>query len=304
MSKAAKKYKAAELVDLIRTKYSGEAFTVLEQVADGTGRNATSWIDAAVFSLWPSNGLWRAACEVKVSRSDFLNELANPLKNEWAREHFDYFWYVVAPGVAKDDEIPTGCGLMVVRGNGLGVVKQAPRREGVKTDQHVIASFARSLDKERQRFMRDGLREAIEADSTYREAQCWMEGGKKYLSHHREWFRPKTSAEVFDKLMAVAREKSPVADDIDHALEVLSRLQGNVLDFVVSLAPLAVQLLNARDEAGQHLVARYGGLDKGSIEALQAVVKARGERGYRHGKDQAKRHLAAREALSAIGGQQ
>lgn len=82
---------AKELVDLIRKRYhtAKDGFNpavVLEQVPDGTGMFQGRWIDVAVFQMWASKGLTRAAFEVKVSRSDFLSELQNPEKHQWCKE--------------------------------------------------------------------------------------------------------------------------------------------------------------------------------------------------------------------------
>lgn len=292
-----KKYTAADLVGLIRCKYSGNAYTVLEQVADGTGGGCGSWIDAAVFSLWPSKGIWRAACEVKVSRADFLNELSNPNKNEWARKHFDFFWYVVAPGVAKDDEAPTGCGVMTVRGGGLSIVKQAPRREDVKTDKWVIASFARSLDKERERFKKDGLREAIESDRTYLEAKGWKEAGERFLKDRGEYCYGYDANEIYAELSKAANGKTPESHDAEHMLYVLGSLQDNVIQFLQQVAPLAGSLLNARDEAGEYIVGRWGSRDDGSIESLRAAIKNNGN--SRPSRKDARHKLATRQLLQA-----
>jgi hypothetical protein len=268
-----KKHTADDLVALIRAKYSGTAYVVLEQVADGTGGNCSSWVDAAVFSVWPSNGIWRAAFEVKVSRADLLKELANPKKNQWAREHFDFFWYVVAPGVAKDDEIPTGCGLLAVHGDGLKIVKQAPRREKVKTDNTIVASFARSLDKERERLKYAARREAVESDGTYREAVKWMDGARKYIRGCNEYHHAGSAEEVFDLLVKCGQAGSPSAADNEQVQAALSRFQDHVVEFLLNVAPLAANVLNARDEAGEFVIGRWGGHGARTAEALKSILK-------------------------------
>jgi hypothetical protein len=300
MSKEVKKFTATELVAMIRAKYSGNAYAVLEQVAAGTGAGANSWIDAAVFSLWPSAGIWRAACEVKVSRADWLKELSTPSKNEWAREHFDYFWYVAAPGVAKDDECPMGCGLMVVRGNGLSISKQAPRRDSVTTDAWIVASFARSLDKERERFVRDSLKDAKENDHDFREGRLYVEAVKKYFKRMGTYCHPDTVDELVEKLEEVATSDDTKSERVeaDHVLKVLGTLQSNVLDFILEVAPLAAHLLNARDEAAEFIVNKYGRRDECSLESLKSVLKRKGDL---HGKKATRTKIAARELISEAG---
>lgn len=291
-------HSAADLVAMIRGKYSGNAYVVLEEVADGTGAYAQSWIDAAVFSLWPSKGLWRAACEVKVSRQDFLSELSSPEKNQWAREHFDFFWYVVAPGVAKEDEIPAGTGMMTVRGNGLSITKHAPRRDDVKTDASIIASFARSLDKERERFRRDGIREALENDQDYQRAKFWQEGAERYIKSCDEYCHPSSPDEVYEKLLHVAREKSPDAVAADHSLRVLGKFQADLVNFLHDIAPLAAHLLNARDETGRFIIDAYGGKDEKTMDALRAMLKTRKGRKQSWCSEADKIELETRELLS------
>lgn len=293
---AGKKFTAADIVSMLRVKYS-DAYVVLEQVAAGTGAGVNSWIDAAIFSLWPSKGIWRAACEVKVSRADFLGELSRPSKNDWAREHFDYFWYVVAPGVAKDDEIPSGTGLMTVRGGGLSVVKQAPLREDVTTDKYIIASFARSLDKERQRFLDQSLHDAIEKHPRFVEAKSWIDGAQRFIKSCGDYCHPKSADDVFEKLTALARDKSPDAVAADHAAKVLGAFQDHVLHFLLDIAPLANSVLNARDETGKFLVREYQCRDMKSVDELKKAVRKRPKRYDRDYREGHKRDMESRELL-------
>lgn len=84
--------------------------------------------------------------EVKVSRSDWLSELADPTKaEEWAR--YCHHWYLVAPeGIVRDD-LPDGWGLMVPRGNSLVIAVKAPRRDPLPMPPNMTASLARAIAK-------------------------------------------------------------------------------------------------------------------------------------------------------------
>lgn len=84
---------------------------------DETGRctGPLRTIDFLALDLWESKGMPLIGHEVKVSRSDWLRELAEPEKGEaWSR-WCDQF-YVVAPrGVVRDaSELPAGWGLIVL----------------------------------------------------------------------------------------------------------------------------------------------------------------------------------------------
>lgn len=64
--------------------------------------------------------------EVKVSRSDWLRELADPGKAETFSHHMHHWWLVATPDVVKDD-LPDEWGLLVLQSNGrLRKVKDAP----------------------------------------------------------------------------------------------------------------------------------------------------------------------------------
>lgn len=279
--KAKKTYTAAELVDRLRNKYSGQAYAVLEQVADGTGAGVGSWIDAAVFSLWPSNGYWRSACEIKVSRADWLKELAAPNKNEWARKHFDFFWYVTAPGVAKEEELPEGCGLMTVSGGGLAIVRHAPRREGVTTDPSLIASFARSLVRELDRFRYDLQRKLVQEDHGYILARAWQEAAEKFIRARKGHEYYTSADEIFRELERVSLDPECQVDRVEaeHMRRLLNDFQERLLEFFLKAAPLAVHSLNARDQVGEFICKRYGGQDV-SLESLLRLAKVRKKRGY------------------------
>lgn len=298
MAKETKKYTAAELIDMIRARYDDNAYAVLEQVAAGTGAGANSWIDAAVFSLWPSKGLWRAAMEVKVSRADWLKEMSQPAKNEWAREHFDFFWYVVAPGVVKDGECPEACGLMVVRGDGLTISKQAPRRAEVKNDASIIASFARSLVTEKKRFKQAYSRKIIENDYNYRLYKEYYDGVDTYFRRCGcAYYSVDGAPDVTNKLIELASSPEAKHDtaEAEAMLDALESLQRNVVDFLVMVAPLAANLLNARDETGRMIVDRYGWAGKATgLEDLRKALKT----ASRGSKEVIRKTISVRELLA------
>lgn len=269
-----KKYTAADLVERLRARYNSGAYCVLEQVANGTGRDCHSWIDAVAFSLWPSNGIWRAAFEVKVDRSDWLRELSNPNKNAWAHEHFHEFWYVSPSHVAKEAELPEGTGLLHVSGTGLKVVRAASRKKNVLTDDSLLASFARSLDKERDAFRGRALAAALDNSREHQDAKKWQDGCKAFLQKRGGKTWADSVAAVTEALEDATLDKQ-LQQDRDHALHVLSVLQSKMLSALGTMAQLATHVITARDETGHHIVRSYGGVDAASLETLKAVRKGR-----------------------------
>jgi hypothetical protein len=70
--------------------------------------------------------------EVKVSRADLLGELRRPRKGAAYRQMAGECWYVLGcnakgSAIAEADEIPAECGVMLLRGGVLEVLRPAPR---------------------------------------------------------------------------------------------------------------------------------------------------------------------------------
>lgn len=137
------------------------------ELRSGTGHGPrTAYVDALALNLWPSKQHWRVAYELKASRADFLRELAKPEKRSWAMEIAQEFWYVCSPGVAKPEEIPQGCGLMVVddKLTKLRKVVQAPQRNVRDLSMTEVAAFARKSQDEHALLFSYAGRELSEKD--------------------------------------------------------------------------------------------------------------------------------------------
>ncbi len=66
--------------------------------------------------------------EVKVSRADLLADLRRAAKREAYLGVAGECWYVIREGIARADEIPPTCGVLVATPGGLDVVRPAPKR--------------------------------------------------------------------------------------------------------------------------------------------------------------------------------
>ncbi len=66
--------------------------------------------------------------EIKVSRADLRADLRRAAKGQAYLALCSQCWYVVTPGIADPAELPPQYGLMVVDGQGLQVLRPAPRR--------------------------------------------------------------------------------------------------------------------------------------------------------------------------------
>jgi len=144
-----------QLQVLIAERYGADSgktnkFAVFFELRNGTGfPNQTRSLDAFVLNLYPSERHARYAFEIKVSRSDFLRELNQPHKRMWGMEVSNEFWFVCSPGIAKTDEIPEGCGLLVPTKTGkLRALKRAQWRDSRDFTMTEIAAIARQSKRD------------------------------------------------------------------------------------------------------------------------------------------------------------
>jgi hypothetical protein len=124
------KQSAADLKRRIAARHPlAKSWAVFNEVCALSG----SWgkagsIDAIAVCLSAPRDFAVHGFEVKVNRSDWLNELNNPSKNMYAIDEVDY-WWIVAPSVeiVHTDELPDKWGLYTCSGRGLRVTKRAKR---------------------------------------------------------------------------------------------------------------------------------------------------------------------------------
>lgn len=97
---------------------------------------------------WDSKGQRVHGHEVKVSRSDWLHELADPSKAEAFKQFCDHWWLVVPDEkIVRPGELPPGWGLLAFRGPVLYAVKRAPKLEPKPIPKPIWISLMRSASK-------------------------------------------------------------------------------------------------------------------------------------------------------------
>lgn len=135
---------AADVKLALRDYYPPGEYAVAYEVARGTGVMARRHLDMIAMNLWPSRGHTINGIEVKVSRSDWRREKAEPAKAEEIAQFCDYF-YVAAPiGVIPKDEIPDGWGHLEYRLGKIRQTKAATKLSAKPVDRHFVAAFVRS----------------------------------------------------------------------------------------------------------------------------------------------------------------
>ena len=66
--------------------------------------------------------------EIKVQRSDLLSDLRSPPKRAAYLQLSSECWYVIREGIARPEEIPPECGVLVATETALDVARPAPKR--------------------------------------------------------------------------------------------------------------------------------------------------------------------------------
>lgn len=103
-----------------------QGYQTFFEVGNDTGTRVTRHADAVAIGIWPSTGHQVHGFEVKVSRTDFLNEMKDPSKSQ-AIFRFCHRWSLATPpGLVRVDELPPNWGLVTFDGKSLRTVRAAP----------------------------------------------------------------------------------------------------------------------------------------------------------------------------------
>lgn len=148
------KLKTGELQALLSGKYPRDRYALFFDVPDNVGTNARRRADAIAIGCWSSVGRLIEGFELKVSRSDWLREVANVSKADPFIERCDKWWLVTAsPSIAKLDEVPACWGWMAATKNGLRV--QRPATKLPTDDTKIDRLFAIGLFRKMQESLLD-----------------------------------------------------------------------------------------------------------------------------------------------------
>lgn len=165
-------------------RYPSPECALLFEVADATAGRGSRLADAIAVSCWPSRGLWIAGFEIKSYRSDWLREKKNPEKSSVLQKFCDHWWIVAADDtIVKDGELPETWGLLVLRGNKLVTVKDAPKLEAQPLTRLFVASMLRNATN---RYVpKAALEEKISEGIEQHKSQIKDENSRKAADHDR-----------------------------------------------------------------------------------------------------------------------
>lgn len=238
LAKTISPLKAQEVIALLKARYPQPAFAFLEQVADGTGANQKRWADAVGMSVWPSRGYEVYGFEVKVSRSDWLAELRNPVKADAVMKYCDRWWLVAGDAsIVQAGELPATWGLMVIKGGKLCVEVLAPQLEPVAYDPPFVASLLRN----------HAAADAVTLEKRYR---AGVEEGRSHAGRYEreQLARLTTAVDEFERQSGLkitdytGREMGAAVKalrELDWSIQQLTRAQDQALRIGESLQALS-----------------------------------------------------------------
>lgn len=179
VAEAPKKVTSKDVKAAIANLFAPPAFQTFFEVSNATGYGIKSYADAVAMGVWPSTGHEIHGFEVKVSRSDFLNEMKNPEKAMPIMQYC-HRWSLVCPAnMVKPDEVPATWGIYWFKEGVIRKARQAPMLEARPLTPAFVASVVRragerdaaainqAVNEARERWDKDRKRE-IEAEVSRR----------------------------------------------------------------------------------------------------------------------------------------
>ena len=136
--------KAEHIRNALRKRYAPQSHALLFEVAH-LGHGSRRFADAVAVGLWPGAGHGVEGIEIKVSRSDFLTEMASPQKSGEVMQFCDLWWLACPAGMVRPDELPSGWGLLEYNpaSGTVRVKKKAPPLSPAPLSREFLAGLCR-----------------------------------------------------------------------------------------------------------------------------------------------------------------
>jgi len=178
------KYTAHDMRERLRAYHEGPEWVLQFEVGNATGGRVTNHADAVAMSIWPSRGYKIIGYEIKVSRSDWLNELKQLHKAEAVGKFCDA-WCLVAPSdIVHEVEVPETWGWLVPAAKSLRIKKQPAIVKAQELNRAFIAAMLRRSHGEIDGLVAQKVTKLRAAD--HEENKKQIEQGIKNRSHDFE----------------------------------------------------------------------------------------------------------------------
>lgn len=207
-----------DVIDAIYMRHNPrEGWVVVDEVKVSTGigfgvskyfdvqnHDLDQRIDVFAINTWPSRGFLRVAYEVKVSRSDFLKEMADSNKRKTAMNLSNEFYFAAPSGVIGNSDLPKECGLIEM--DEYGIARKTKAAQYREIGSEIPLPFVCSL-----------LKNASNQRSVSR--RCGAEGCGRVMTRRIEVLdgKRRSSAMPFCEYHATVWEQAMKMRDIDGA---------------------------------------------------------------------------------------
>jgi len=142
------KLKSRDIKAAMLNRWAAPEWAIMWEVGQGTGSMSGRRADAVMMSLWPSRGLELHGVEIKVSRSDWKREAADPTKAEAIAKYCHRWWIHTPEGVVDDvSDMPPAWGLREWTGKKWITRKDAEKTEATPVSYHFLAAMLRRSDE-------------------------------------------------------------------------------------------------------------------------------------------------------------
>ena len=158
-----RKITATDIRHAMSKRWAPPEWALMWEVGDATGAMAKRYADAVMMSLWPSRGLELHGVEIKISRSDWRREAADPRKAEAVARYCDRWWIHTSPGVVDDlSDMPPTWGLREFDGKSWKTVREAEKTPAEKIARPFLAALLRRADGMMRAMVDEAAREGRE----------------------------------------------------------------------------------------------------------------------------------------------
>ena len=224
------------------------------EVGNARGSEHSGRADCIAFNLWPSRGHKIHGFEIKVSRSDWQDELNNPKKADKFCELVDHWWIVAPTNIVLESEVPATWGNMVAGAKRLFVKKDAPLLRPFSTSQDLPRSFVSSLidhDPTDQTVKQVEIDNAVAAARKDERAAAKM-GQRLAKRHHEDLERAEIEFKAQFGVSWLHSTKWPgarqTADRVKAAVALIERTDRDRLASVRRIADTIIQLADSIEE--------------------------------------------------------
>lgn len=240
--------KADDIRKAMANRWTDPEWAIMWEVGEGTGMNSGRYADAVMMSLWPSRGLELHGVEIKISRSDWKREAADPRKAEAIAKYCDRWWIHTPENVVDDlSDLPPAWGLREWTGKRWNTKREAQKTEALPVPRSFLAAMLRRADGAMRAMMDAARGEAYASIEADREE--WRKRRQDEISKEvkRRTEKLERAAENLAKFEAAFGEGSAWSWNFDHealgrAAFALSKINDN------GWSPLAKRLRAAADE--------------------------------------------------------